>query len=186
MREFFWRLIARIVTRPAVVDWLIRRAARTPYLHLTNPDGSVYMGRWWLFNPYPGKGDERKMLPWLPSIRVHHIMRADQDRHLHDHPWNARTIVLRGYYDEQRYGEPGVYADGSHDQLRPYYDEAIDVFQRERGYTGRVLFNQFHRISEVSDGGVWTLWFTWKYRGTWGFDVDGRKVPYREYLGIDT
>jgi hypothetical protein len=31
---------------------------------------------------------------------------------------------------------------------------------------------------------VWTLFITWRYQGTWGFDVDGSKVPWREYLGI--
>ena len=54
--------------------------------------------------------------------------------------------------------------------------------ERTRGYTGAVKFNQFHRIAEVSPGGVFTLWFTWKYQGTWGFDVDGKKVPYKTYL----
>jgi hypothetical protein len=34
------------------------------------------------------------------------------------------------------------------------------------------------------DGGATTLFITGKYRGTWGFLVDGVKVPWREYLGI--
>lgn len=165
MREFLWRIIAFIATHSAVFEWLIRRSARTPYFPILSPDKTeIYMLRYWLFNPYPGLGDESKRFEWLPSIRLHKIMVPDRDRHLHDHPWNARTIVLRGRYVEER-------MDGEH--------------VRDQGDTCRVLFNQYHRIVAVSPGGVWTMWFTWKYRGTWGFLVDGAKVPWRKYLGLD-
>lgn len=165
LRELPWRFVAWIVSRSCVAACLIRRALRTPYTHIKGPDGSVYMGRWWLFNPYPGGSDGRmrRWGDWVPSVRLHHIRRADSDRHLHDHPWNARTIVLRGWYHE----------------------ELVGGAQRTRaaGDTGRLLFGQFHRIDKVSECGVWTMFITWRYRGTWGFDVDGRKIPWREYLG---
>lgn len=162
-----WSLIARLVVRH--FEALRQRAMRTPYSHITSPDGStVYMYRYWLFNPYPhgSEGRVRKWSRWLPSVRLHHIMEPDRDRHLHDHPWNARTIVLRGWYEEER-PLPGGWT-------RAHW--------RSEGYTGRILFGQFHRISHVSSGGVWTMFITWRYRGTWGFDVDGVKVPYRTYL----
>ena len=85
---------------------------------------------------------------------------------MHDHPWNARTIVLRGWYAEER----------------PTTRGTNSLHVRSKGFTGRLLFGEFHRIACVSDGGVWTLFFTWKKRGTWGFAVGGRKVPWREYL----
>ena len=184
-----WKLIAHIASSPTVRDWLIERAQRTPYQHITSADGgSVYMGRWWLFNPYPspyGGQPQDRYMAWLPSIRVHHICRADQDRDLHDHPWNARTIILRGWYTEERpwqaltdreiMGADGVGLTNS--------DRA--VFHRVPGYTGRLLFGQYHRISKVSDGGVWTVFITGKKRGTWGFMVNGKKVPWRTYLGLD-
>jgi hypothetical protein len=67
-----------------LIDWLIARARRTPYVHL---DG--YMQRWWLFR---SKG---------LSARIHRIMRSDAARDLHDHPWDNVSIVLRGgYYEE--------------------------------------------------------------------------------------
>lgn len=184
-----WKLVALLLARPAVTDWLIRRAQRTPYQHITSADGSsVYMGRWWLFNPYPspyGGQPQDHYRAWLPSIRVHHICRADQDRDLHDHPWNARTFILRGWYTEER--EWSVLTD----------EEALDadgvglnsperaMFHRLPGYTGRLLFGQYHRISKVSDGGVWTVFVTGRKRGTWGFMVNGAKVPWRTYLGLD-
>ncbi|ANN70885.1 hypothetical protein [Bordetella bronchialis] len=148
-----------------IVDWLIRRAQRTPYTDISSADGTdVYMGRWWLFNPY-GKDATGERIPprwsWLPSIRLHHILRPDADRHLHDHPWNARTVILHGWYIEER--ENGTYV-------------------RRAGDTAAIRFEQYHRIAQVSPGGVWTLFITWRYRGTWGFKVDGEKIPWRDYI----
>lgn len=161
-------LIAKLLAKPAVANWLIRRAARTPYTHIEK-NGDVYMERYWLFNPYPvdssGKGN------WFPiSIRLHHIRRPDQDRHLHDHPWNARTFILRGWYREVK-----PLAD-----CQPDYKVA-----RSAGETATLKFGEYHAITEISEGGVWTLFVTGKYRGTWGFLVDGAKVQWRTYLGID-
>lgn len=157
--------VAWLLSRPAVVDWLIRRAQRTPYVHIASADGStVYMYRYWLFNPYPVNSMGRR--PWYRfpiSIRLHRIMCPDRDRHLHDHPWNARTFILRGYYIEHR--------------------RNVDAhLVRFAGDTARLKFGEYHRIVKVSDGGVWTLFVTGKYRGTWGFLVNGDKVSYREYL----
>lgn len=188
MREFLWRLVARIVSQPRVAEWLFARSLRTPYTHITSADGKdVYMGRWWLFNPY-GKDERGHVIAprweWLPSIRIHHIRRADTDRHLHDHPWNARTIVLREWYREERSIDLST-RDRAAGRLGLFYPEARTILRRDAGYTGRLLFGQYHRITEVAPGGVWTLFFTWRDQGTWGFDVDGVKVPYREYLGLD-
>lgn len=178
MRELAWALIARIVSHPAVSRRLIARAQRTPYQHIQSADGlNTYMGRWWLFNPY-GKNDgevEVKRFAWLPSVRIHHIMREDQDRDLHDHPWNARTIVLKGWYLEEL---PLHRQNGS-----PCADNRSRVHRaRGAGQTGRLLFQQYHRIAQISPGGAWTLFITWQYRGNWGFLVDGVKVPWRTYL----
>lgn len=187
MREIIWRGIAAIVSRPAVSAWIIKRAQRTPYSPIRSRDGAeLYMDRWWLFNPYSKDADGNAgpaRWSWLPSVRVHHILRADSDDHLHDHPWNARTIVLREWYEEERPWVPG----SRNARWQPPSGDATprSVHLREQGYTGRVLFGEYHRISFVPSGGVYTLWFTWKYRGTWGFDVNGRKVPWRKYLGLD-
>lgn len=186
MRNLTWSAIAWLATRPRITAWLIRRAQRTPYYNIHGTDGSLYMGRWWLFNPY-GKDSTGETTParwqWLPSIRVHHIMRPDCDRHLHDHPWNARTIVLRGWYAEERPWNTLTEREAcSVDGMTTVGEQTRGIFYRGAGYTGRLLFGQYHRISQVPVDGVWTLFFTWRKRGTWGFDVQGQKVPWREYL----
>lgn len=166
MSEVLWRVLAWLATRPAVSDWLIARAMRTPHSEIRGDDGSLYMGRWWLFNPYPRTdGAHLRRYPWLPiSVRIHHIVRPDSDRALHDHPWNARTIILRGWYVERREGQ--------------------GYFKRNEGDTASLRFGEFHRITSLSAGGAYTLFITGRYRGTWGFKVHGVKVPWREHLGV--
>jgi len=182
-------LIARVLARPAVTDWLIRRAMRTPYTHITSADGSqVYMRRYWLFNPYPADSSGNR--PWgqFPiSIRLHQIMREDDDRDLHDHPWNARTFILRGWYVENRPSSDEVMA--TFREAKPHMSaewadvtQLLQVAKRQAGDTAALRFGEYHRITEVSEGGVWTLFVTGRYRGTWGFLVNGKKVPWREYL----
>lgn len=165
----FWKLVARVASIPRVADWLIRRAQRTPYIHIYDPQtGEMYMGRWWLFNPYPSAEDQRRKRWQFPiSVRIHHIMRPDTARDHHDHPWNARTIILRGGYREVRL------EDGhniSHCRLA--------------GDTAKINFGEYHTIKYIPPGGAWTIFITGKYRGTWGFLVNGVKVQWRKYLGI--
>lgn len=152
-----------------VAEKIIERAKKTPYIHL---DG--YMNRYWLFNPYQNQDGTHVKKNWLmsklPSIRVHHILREDDDRHLHDHPWDARTIILKGQYKEVREGRDF----GSFTEMKE--------FTRREGDTAKVNFGEYHRITEVTEGGVYTLFITYKYMGTWGFKVNGKKVPYKEYL----
>lgn len=178
-----WRLIAWALSRRPVARWLIARAARTPYFDLAG-----YMDRAWLV-PYraviwrrlvrryydeehfatDGTGPVspwRRPFAWLLqrfdlAIRVHHILRADFARDPHDHPWNARTVILDGWYYERR-------DDGLH--------------LRERGDTATLRFEEFHNVIAVSPSGVWTLFITGRKRGRWGFRTpDGAKVPYTEY-----
>jgi hypothetical protein len=171
MMNAILRACARFLARPAVVDWLIRRASRTPYTPIITDD-LLYMERFWLLNPYPPMSSGAKN--WFPiSIRLHHIHLPDQDRHLHDHPWNARTFILRGNYVEVR---PVM------SWLGTSFDRPIS---RNAGDTATLKFGECHRITQVSPGGVWTLFVTGKYRGTWGFMVDGAKVQWRQYLGLE-
>lgn len=172
IRPHLWRLVARIVSRPAIANYLIQRAQRTPYTHIYGRhNNNLYMERWWLFNPYPAAGNytRKGWRNWLPSIRVHHIVREDDDGHLHDHPWDARTIILKGWYVEE---------------VRTFWLYLLRK-RRQAGDTAPIRFEQYHRIDEVSDGGVWTLFFTWRHLGEWGFLVDGNKVPWRTYLGVE-
>jgi hypothetical protein len=160
--ELGWRALAWFVTRERVATWLLSRARRTPYAPVLSADGTeVYMERWWLFNPYE-PGTYKARFEWCPiSVRIHHIKHPDTDRHLHDHPWNARSIIFAGGYVEQRPGGR--------------------FFARRQGDTVSLKFGEYHRISKVRDEGALTLFITGRYRGSWGFWVEDRKVPWKEY-----
>lgn len=160
-----WRLLARVVSSTPICWWIVRRAVRTPYTHI-GPQGDVYMGRWWVFNPY-GR-DYTPRWPRLPSIRLHSINRPDHAPHPHDHPLRSRAIILQGGYGETRYGRrPSSlwWARGDTYSLRPGVD--------------------FHNIYAVGSGGALTLFITWPHREgeckEWGFLVDGEKVRHLEY-----
>lgn len=164
-----WSCFAWVVSRQPIADWLIERAKRTPYFHL---DG--YMDRWWLFNGYgndpstPEKQRQQKRISWLPSVRIHHILREDYARDMHDHPWNARTIILKGDYSEERL-------------VHERRGDSVVEYEREKGDTATLKFGEYHNITRVSEGGVFTMFFTYKYMGTWGFYVNGKKVPHKLY-----
>jgi len=151
--EKFWQLIAQFSAWPPVTAALIGLAMKRPYFHIGD-----YMHRYWLA-PYSWS------LPF--SIRIHHIKRPDADPFLHDHPWNWRTIVLRGWYIEE------------------------DVFGmtrvRRRGDTRGATAETLHRISQVSHGGVWTLFIMGRKRNKWGFMIGdpARKIYYRNYQSIN-
>lgn len=153
-------ILSRFLARPAVADRLIARAVRTPDEHLPG-----YMMRYWLFNPYD-RETRRRRWAWIPfSIRIHHILRADHARDHHDHPWDARTVILKGGYVERRLG-----ADG------------FDVTHcRAPGDTAAINFGEFHTIDQVTPGGAWTFFIMGRYRGVWGFLVGEKKVRWQDY-----
>lgn len=149
-----------------LVNWIIARAKRTPYFHLEG-----YMERYWLF-PYGS-------LPFGIAIRVHHILRSDTDRHLHDHPFNFISIVLRGGYFEERLA-------------RSYGD--VELRRKKWRGPGSIAFRRatdFHKLTLPvrADRSCWTLFISFRARQPWGFLVDGKKVLAKDYLGdlyIDT
>ena len=167
-----WQLIARFLARPAVADWIIRRAHRAPYDHLAVLDGKVLRlphvtGDAWIRYPMPGAYWYMRRF-WLLRLgplqmRVHHICAEDPGRDLHSHPWPFRTFILRGAYVERR-------------SLTLH-----DVHYRGAGDTMAMGRGEFHRIAQVADGGAWTLFVTFGPRRGWGFKVGDAVVPHEEY-----
>lgn len=183
----FWRLLSRALARPWVARALIKRATRTPHTHIWGNDGTLYMERFWLFNRYDRVYNAK--FRHLPSIALHITYEPDRERAQHDHPLRSRAIILHGGYAETR--GAGWYAD------------------RFPGDTYAVEPKiQYHRISKIfplatpgCSPACVSLWITWPKRpareygdvdeyprrrteadGDWGFMVDGRHVPAREYL----
>jgi hypothetical protein len=194
MKTAIWNIVARIVSHPVVAAKLIARAKRTPFRHIYSEDGAtMYMGRYWLFNPYKdsqGKDIKRStFMERLPSIRLHHIKRADLDRHLHDHPWtSARTIIMSGGYVERKLvrqctiEEIGESTSGWEQEES---GERVLDFLRTAGNTSVLGLGLFHRITEVTSDGAWTLFITWREVEGWGFLLPGGvKILSSQYLSM--
>ena len=141
-----------------VVDRIIARAERTPYDHLAG-----YMNRYWLVQP--------SRWTFGIGVRVHHILRSDNDRDMHTHPWWNVSLILRGSYWEVMpgtLGQPGVHVGG--------YVNLHEPFRIEQRKPGRLVFRRRtsrHKLM-LFRGPVWTLMVTGPDKGLgWGYVVPG-------------
>lgn len=152
----------RSTLKSKVVDALIRRAKRTPYMHLYHADGTPYMERYWLLESR-----------WL-SIKVHHICSPDYDRHMHDHPWWFASLILRGWYWEERpaFNPPVFGPDGREHSIGEIRTPGSIAFRR---------LGARHYITNVSDGGVWSLFVTGPRAKKWGFYTEDGWVYWKDY-----
>lgn len=96
----------------------------------------IYMRRWWLI-------PKNK---WF-NIYLHNILRDDDDRALHDHPWANISIVLKGDLREVMPTRSRVLI-----KFIPYFRKATAA----------------HRL-ELVNGDVWTLFITGRKVREWGF-----------------
>jgi len=163
---------------------------RRPYWHIVRADGSLYMGRWWLFGGSFGQRDSDEGRPiareWdktrfdaligsKVAARLHHIASEDRGRDLHTHPFSFVSIVVAGWYIERtplsQAQDPSL--DGIH-----YRDRL-----RKAGSIARRRATDRHTIIEVSPGGVWTVFIMGRKAGSWGFWTDTGFVPWRNYRG---
>lgn len=113
-------------------------------------DGDLYLRRWFL---------TPRSWPW--RIFIHHIMRSDRDRHLHDHPWDFSTLIVNGSYLEHlphgtRIARPGM------------------ILHNKAEHTHRIELQR----------PMWTVLFVGRPRRVWGFHTEAGWVDYRTYLGI--
>lgn len=97
-------------------------------------------------------------LPWF-SIYIHNIYKHDEDLHLHDHPWNYFSFILKGSYVEETIKGKTLMSFG-----RLTKKDATD----------------FHKISTVIKPTT-TLFIIGKRKREWGYNVDGKWVDNITY-----
>lgn len=136
---------------------------RVPDFIIGKP-GSDYMHRWYviprnrLFNVY-----------------LHNIIRSDDDRALHDHPWFNISIVLKGGYTE----------------VVPVHTptERLPVPSSIMLWRGRgsIVFRRpsaAHRL-EIADGtSCWSLFITGPNVRTWGFWCPKGWKPWQQFVDM--
>lgn len=159
------KFLGKILASFPIRNLIFAYAMKHPHKHLIDKNGSLYMGRWRLVDedvsingePVGQRTDASLLLENLTgywSARLHHINREDHDRELHNHPFNYRTFVVRGWYDE-------VYLNA----------QGAEVTRRISAGQTADSNGTFHRIARVSPGGVWTVFVMGKNTGKWGFRV---------------
>lgn len=117
------------------------------------PSDDPYLLRWW-------------MIPrnrWF-NIYVHHFMRSDDDRALHDHAWVNMSILLRGSYLEHL-------PDGQVRMRRPWRP----IFR---------LPTSAHRVELINGQSVWTIFVTGPKVRTWGFLCPKGWIPWTEFVEL--
>lgn len=98
------------------------------------------------------------------NVYLHHFLRSDDDRALHDHPWWNLSILLRGAYVEHTVRPGGI-------NVRT---------QRQAGAMKLRRAASAHRI-ELPDGPVWTLFVTGPRLRSWGFHCPKGWVHWRRF-----
>lgn len=123
-----------------------------------------------------GGHDDPYMLRWyvLPrnrlfNVYLHHFLRSDDDRALHDHPWANFSLILRGEYTEHTIAAGGVH----HRRL-----------MRQSAWRFRPSGKLSHRI-ELHAGPCWTLFITGPFYREWGFHCPGGWVHWERFTSHD-
>jgi hypothetical protein len=121
------------------------------------PPDAPYLRRWWLI----------PRNRWF-NVYLHQILRDDDDRALHDHPWWNVSILLSGGYLEWR----------SH-----AWSMGIDVVWRR---AGSVVFRRAktaHRLTLGYDKvPCWSLFITGPVVREWGFHCPKGWVHWRKFV----
>lgn len=133
---------------------LFRVANSRPPNFLIGGAENTYMRRWWVI-------PRNKIF----NIYLHHFLRSDDDRALHDHPWWNVSILLEGSYTEHT-----ISAGGVNHQLE-YGAGALKG--RFAGYA--------HRI-ELDKGPCWSLFITGPVIREWGFHCPKGWRPWKQFV----
>jgi hypothetical protein len=102
-----------------------------------------------------------------PAVYLHHFLRSDDDRALHDHPWSSVSIILEGRYIEHL-----------PDQIRALRSPG-DVVIREPLAPHRVEL-----LPDVEAGGeqpCWSLFLVGNRVRDWGFHCPQGWVRWQDF-----
>lgn len=129
----------------------VAAAMRRPPDFVIGPKADPYLRRWFLI-PKTEQG----------GCYLHEILHDDDDRALHDHPWDAHILIVQGEYKEIREDCPDgeLFKEGS---LRLMRAETL------------------HRLVVVR-GPVLTLVMFGPDRREWGFKCPQGWIPWQEFV----
>jgi hypothetical protein len=130
----------------------------------------------------------RYTLLWTPWFRLyaHHILRSDEDRDMHCHPWAFVSLVLAGGYREHR---PVLRIDGKDVRCSCITtnndDETYGCPRRPLSIAFRRA-EDMHRVElfqkDSREIPAWTLVACGRKKREWGFMTPDGWVPWHQYL----
>lgn len=130
------------------------RIPREPDFYIGGKE-NPYMRRWWVI-------PRNRFF----NIYLHNILRDDDDRALHDHPWWSISIILRGGYWE-------------HTPEGKFWRNAGSIRFRTATASHRLELGRKYWPDSVIEAPAWTLFITgWKVRD-WGFHCPKGWVPWQ-------
>lgn len=167
---------------------------------ITRDDGDPYLERYYLAGDPSGlkyfPESERwlcwwqRPLTWLPCIYLHRFVASDADEELHNHPWQAASLIVAGGYVEERREPPG--AEGG--ELQYWGSDVISgirvpnawkvVARTFRPWTVNYLHaNTYHRVRLLGDD-CWSIIKIGEKVQSWGFwsPASGEFVHWRQHL----
>ena len=109
----------------------------------------VYLNRWWIIPRNE-----------VQNVYLHQGLRDDDDRALHDHPWDNQSYVIKGRYRE-------ITPDGS------FIREAGELVCREA--------TDAHRLELVNGEPFVSLFFTGPKVREWGFYCPKGWIHWRDF-----
>jgi hypothetical protein len=168
---------------PTKQENIIMALSRTPDFVIGNP-AEPYLKRWYIIprNRYF-------------NIYLHQILRSDDDRALHDHPWwNVSFILKGGYWEHCRMVSP---FDGGYDVIRKWRAPGSIVCRRATAAHRLELFieDRTYSIRRDPDGMMrahhakhprpcWSLFITGPKVREWGFLCPKGWRHWREFIGL--
>ena len=128
-----------------------------------------YMLRWWVIPRNP-----------IFNIYLHHFLRDDEDRALHDHPWLSCSIILTaGYYEHLSETVKVWRSPGTVHFRRAKAKHRISL---ERDYCGLVELPCGESFPTQSRRPAMTLFITGPRIRRWGFHCPRGWVHWKEFV----
>lgn len=144
--------------------YLVSVSKNLPRRVITGTDGKPYMEQFLLLSSTAKDA-------W--RLRLHHFVRGDKDKELHNHPWTGLSLVLLGGYREE-YRLPSF---DPCDVDRVVWRDVLP------GSFNLITRDTFHRV-DLIEGDAWTLFLSSPSDGKWGFwdrKTDSYE-PYEEFF----
>jgi hypothetical protein len=111
--------------------------------------GDNYLRRWWVI-------PRNK----LQNVYLHEINKSDDDRALHDHPWENTSLIIRGSYIEHT---------------------PAGVFTRVAGDVVHRPATALHRLEVADNARVISLFMTGPISREWGFECPQGWRHWRDF-----